>query len=1236
MHRSGTSALTRVLSFMGAGLPVSAMGAGEGNEAGHWESERLAQCHDALFSDAASAWHDWRPLDLTRLSPSRLERLEADFRSIIDADFAGEALFVLKDPRICRAPGLTLSAVEGLGMATAPILAFRNPLEVIGSLMARKAYWPSDLSRADAALLWLSHNLEAERATRNAPRVVLDAGDLAATWPNAVARVIEQLGVAFPNTVDAARPLIEGYLDTSRRRQTADAAAVGVDPDTRGWVSDVYDALRLLEAEPGSTHALRLLDRTAAAFDASWRTLDRVKAAAEERVRTVSARAEAADAADQARIAAADEAASLAAAVTEADRKAQKLESDLAWAQDELNRLRAVEIALGEEAARHRADADRKLADVAALVRRERAAAAAARDEAAREKARAAGAVARQHLATGEARELTRLLGLEKSAVAYLGRALEGEQSTSRALADAANGARAHVAHLELRYEETRGHIAWLERELHETRVALDAAWRHVDAIQRDYRASTSWRVTAPLRAAIRGPGMVLRLAAATPRAIAMGGGLVPTIAKALTVLSREGIGGLRQRYSAVRAAIASGGPTPAAPQIIDVTDEPQALPAPAAPSFPAPPAHASSPEPAGAFRGLYESALHVALGDRSVHYAPRRQVPPRKDGSDVKVVAFYLPQFHLFPENEAWWGAGFNEWTNVTKAQPVFVGHEQPKLPADLGFYDLTAPGVMGRQADLAKAYGVDGFCFHFYWFGGKRLMEQPLLNWLGDASIDLPFMLCWANENWTRRWDGAEHDLLIGQQHSPEDDEAFLRHVAQYMRDPRYIRIDGKPALVVYRPSLLPDPAATLQRWRRLAEGELGLGGLHLIATNSFGFGDYGTLGFDALVEFPPHGVVTGRMNDTKALLTDRYSGIIYSYPDVVARAQVAPDTPGRIYPAAFPAWDNTARRPVGGNIFADATPALFRDWLETCFARARRTLPQDGRVVFVNAWNEWAEGAYLEPDRRHGHANLWAVADVIEQHAARDPDLGRIAAEANARARPRDRSVAVVHAYYPEVARELAADLAAAGVRDVILTVPDTLDGAVLADLISAYDAPHVVIAPNRGRDVAPFLAALDLIVSRHPGRWDWVLKLHTKRSPHERDGAAWRRKLVSALASAKAGGPIAAALKDPKAGLVCGASALMATAGDAMARNRAHCDALMSRMGHAPLKEQDQFVAGTMFWARLDALAPLAGLRLTPEAFEPELGQIDGTLAHAVERVIAALATRQGYTIVGVPD
>lgn len=357
----------------------------------------------------------------------------------------------------------------------------------------------------------------------------------------------------------------------------------------------------------------------------------------------------------------------------------------------------------------------------------------------------------------------------------------------------------------------------------------------------------------------------------------------------------------------------------------------------------------------------------------------PLTDAPPPSD-PPARILAFYLPQYHPTPENDAWWGAGFTEWRNVIRGRPQFPGHYQPRLPGELGFYDLRVPEVQARQIELARLYGIAGFVFYFYWFDGRRLLERPLLQYLADPTLDLPFCLCWANESWSRRWDGRERDILIAQSHSPGDDLDFIAYVATYLRDPRYIRIGDRPLLLVYRPDLMPDPQQTAERWRSWCRDE-GIGEIYLAYTQSFETRDPAAYGFDAAVEFPPNNTAPREITREVKDLNPHFKGIIYDWRIYPQRSRSYRDPGYRLFRGVNPSWDNEARRPGRGAIFYGASPAGYREWLENAIkdTLARFSEPEE-RLVFVNAWNEWAEGAHLEPDQRNGYAYLQATRDAL----------------------------------------------------------------------------------------------------------------------------------------------------------------------------------------------------------------------------------------------------------------
>lgn len=363
-------------------------------------------------------------------------------------------------------------------------------------------------------------------------------------------------------------------------------------------------------------------------------------------------------------------------------------------------------------------------------------------------------------------------------------------------------------------------------------------------------------------------------------------------------------------------------------------------------------------------------------------------------DRSNLRLVALYLPQFHPIPENDEWWGKGFTEWTNVARARPLFEGHHQPHIPADLGFYDLRLAETRQAQADLARAYGIHGFCYYHYWFKGKQLLERPVSEVLVSGEPDFPFCLCWANENWTRKWDGLEQKVLIRQEYSLDDDREHIQRLLPFFKDRRYIKVDGRALFMVYRIDRLPDPQATSALWRQEAE-RAGLPGLYLCNVISANVLDPNPANFgcDAAVEFQPdwRNLPTPIPPKPKGLLRRvraddayRIHGV-HSYPQLAQAAMQQPEPAYKVFPCVTPAWDNSPRRAASANIFIDSSPELYGSWLRHAIRASARRFSGDERLVFINAWNEWAEGNHLEPDLRWGHAYLQATRDALRQEAA-----------------------------------------------------------------------------------------------------------------------------------------------------------------------------------------------------------------------------------------------------------
>ena len=614
------------------------------------------------------------------------------------------------------------------------------------------------------------------------------------------------------------------------------------------------------------------------------------------------------------------------------------------------------------------------------------------------------------------------------------------------------------------------------------------------------------------------------------------------------------------------------------------------------------------------------------------------------KQAADVKMLAFYLPQFHVFPENEQWWGKGFTEWTNVRSGEAAFDGHDQPRVPhPDFGYYDLTDIHVLKKQAKLASQHGIYGFCFYYYWFSGKRLMEKPLELLSDHPEIDLKYCLCWANENWTRAWDGQDRDILIAQKYSDEDDRNFILDLKKYLEDKRYIRIYGKPLILVYNPGQIPDCHKSFQTWRKTAQ-KTGIGEI-LIWTCQTANHTAEELHIedciDAEVEFPPHNMWWTSAAVRGADLGGR-SAFLYSYPKIadkaIDRLKAERDRKIPLHHGCMLAWDNAARRKEGWFTYCSFSLKSLYRWVRAVAGDAREKFEPEERFVFINAWNEWGEGTYLEPDEKYGYSGINTVSKALlglpwkndlkivhqgdaalEKEDFEQADMVRIAVQ--------------IHMFYLDTLDEVISCLN---------QIPYSFDCYISTNTSEKkrriekrmQDACQchsfcVEIYENRGRDVAPFLVQM----KERLCQYDYICHIHSKKTKTDDHGNEWRKYNYRHLFGSS--GYLKRVFQlfesDSNLGILMPETYPVLELQAEWGGNREGVMSVLHKMGiQTPLPKEPVFPVGNMFWARTDAVRKMFEYGLTQKDFPAEAGQNNATIAHQIERIWVYLAVSQGYS------
>jgi lipopolysaccharide biosynthesis protein len=607
---------------------------------------------------------------------------------------------------------------------------------------------------------------------------------------------------------------------------------------------------------------------------------------------------------------------------------------------------------------------------------------------------------------------------------------------------------------------------------------------------------------------------------------------------------------------------------------------------------------------------------------------------------SYIKTIAFYLPQFHEIPENNEWWGEGFTEWSNTSKAQPRFPSHYQPRVPhPDIGYYDLSKDEAIEKQVKLALSAGITGFCFYYYWFSGTKLLDTPIRNLVSRHDLDIGFFICWANENWTRAWDGLDREVLIQQKYEAGWDLDFIRDISELFKDKRYMRLYGKPIVIIYKLTEVPEPETVVNNWRNWCR-ENGFGEISVWAVYDNSFFNQEPSYIDRFIEFPPRPIATVEHLDKGAFGCNDEDSYLFNYQTfvdtILDNKALADNVSLPIHRCVMMGWDNSARRKGAFHAWADFRSDNFYQWCRKVWEYTVNTFPEQERFLFVNAWNEWAEGTYLEPDARFGYANINTLTRALRKL----PNCtGVLRKEDTLNTAIFKLTIIVhIHLYFTDLLAEITASVNCIPVgHDIIITVCDEDSKNFVEshrhNFVHARNI-DIRVVQNQGRDLGPFVVELADVLTNY----DLVLHIHSKKSETVNWGHLWRKYLLRNLLGDRANvtSILNTFVHSPDIGVIgMPVYAPMSTHISWGPDQKQRCQSLLNEcLGDAslvpPLPDHPDFSAGSFFWARTDSIRQLFSLGISYADFESEDKQVHSTLAHAVERIFPYLARSNQYS------